>query len=87
MDFYDEKPQKEKESKGLSSKINPGINMIHSKTYQVLSCKNYYAWTPVRNQQLIVPMKLSHKTKEVLLVALWLRLCLQFSFHDFNTQL
>lgn len=87
MDFYDEKPQKEKESKGLSSKINPGINMIHLKTYQVLSCKNYYAWTPVRNQLLIVPMKLSHKNKEVLLVALWLRLCQQFGFHDFNTQL
>lgn len=42
MDFYDQKPQKEKESKGLSSKINPGINVICLKTYQVLSYKNYY---------------------------------------------
>lgn len=61
---------KRKESRALSSKINPGINMIHLKTYQVLSYKNYYTRTPVRNQLLIPPMKLSQKTKEVLLVAL-----------------
>lgn len=42
MDFYDQKPQKEKGSKGVSSKINPGINVICLKTYQVLSYKNYY---------------------------------------------
>lgn len=37
-----QKPQKEKESKGLSSKINPGINVVHLKTYHALSYKNYY---------------------------------------------
>lgn len=70
MDFYDQKPQKERESKGLSAKINPGINVIHLKTYQVLSYKSYYTRTPVRSQLLIVPMKLSYKNKEVLLRAL-----------------
>jgi len=40
MDFYDQKPRKEKkESKGLCAKINPGINVIHLKTYQVLSVR------------------------------------------------
>lgn len=70
MDFYDQKPQKEKSQKVSLQKINPGINMIHLKTSQVLSCKNYYTRTPVRSQLLIVPMKLSYKNKEVLLVAL-----------------
>lgn len=38
-------PQKEKERKGLSAKINPGINVIHLKTYQVLSYKLLYTNT------------------------------------------
>lgn len=87
MLFYDQKPQWEKESRGFSAKINPGINMMHLKTYEVLSYKSYYTRTPVRSQLLIVPMKLSYKNKDVLLVALWLRLCQQFDFHYFNTQL
>lgn len=81
------KTSKGKKPKGLPAKINPGINMIHLKTYQVLPSKSYYIRTPVRSQLFIVPMKLSYKNKEVLLVVLRFRLCQQFDFHGFSTQL
>lgn len=68
--FMTKNLKRKKESKGLPAKINPGIKVIHLKTYQVLSYASYYTRTPVRSQLLIVPMKLSYKNKEVLLVAL-----------------
>lgn len=40
--FMTKNLKRKKESEGLSAKINPGINMIHLKTYQVLSSKSYY---------------------------------------------
>lgn len=62
--------RKKKKSKGLPAKLHPGINVINLKAYQVLSYTSYYTQTPVRSQLFIIPMKLSYKNKEVLLVAL-----------------